>query len=319
MRLDVPGADAKPGEMAPLEDPAARAARSAALVVPQPELGCLTVTGADRASWLNAVLTCDAASVAPGRGAWGLSLTKQGKIVSDLVLVADQQRIYVSAAGGHAEELRDHLDRMLVMEDAELSDESAQLAWLFLHGPRARELAAGAAARAWGEVDITGLGGAALLVPRAELSAVAAELANAPGVQLGSAEDWERLRVERGVPAYGVDYDSGDNPHDASLDQRAVCWTKGCYLGQEVVYMQDARGKAKRRVVSVLLAPNSGARPKAAVHAPGVDAPVGELTTVADSSVSGRPMALARVAAAHTEVGTRLSVAGADAEVAAPV
>jgi hypothetical protein len=305
--------------MAQLEDPAARAARNTALLVVQPELGCLTVVGADRAGWLNAVLTCDAASVAPGGGAWGLSLTKQGKIVSDMVLVADGEHIYLSAAPGRAAELHSHLDRMLVMEDAELSDDGAELAWLFLHGPQAREIAAGAAVRAWGEVDITGLGGAVLVVPRAELSAVAADIARATSAHLGGAEDWERLRVERGVPAYGVDYDSRDNPHDASLDQRAVCWTKGCYLGQEVVYMQDARGKTKRRVVPLLLAPGCTASPEAQAHAPGVEAPVGELTTVVESNVSGRPMALCRLDAAYAEPGTRLSVAGADAEVVAPV
>ena len=68
---------------------------------------------------------------------------------------------------------------------------------------------------------------------------------------IGSEPDWQRLRIERAVPAYGTDYDDRDNPHDASLERRAVSWTKGCYLGQEVVCMQDMRGKLKRRIVTL--------------------------------------------------------------------
>lgn len=260
------------------------------------------------------MLTCDTAGVAPDRGAWGLSLTKQGKIVSDLVLVASADAIYSSAAPNRTAELLSHLDRMLVMEDAEIADRSAELGFLFLHGPKATELARDEGAIALGAVDLTGLGGAAVVVRRTDAREVLERLTNA-GAVVGSAEDWERLRVERRVPRFGVDFDAGDNPHDASLAERAVCWTKGCYLGQEVVYMQNARGKTKRSVITLRL--SADATPGMAVNAPGHDAAVGELTTVANSAVAGQLLALARVSAAFAEPKTRLLVAGAEAEVLA--
>jgi tRNA-modifying protein YgfZ len=129
------------------------------------------------------------------------------------------------------------------------------------------------------------------------------------GVEL-SAQAWDAARVELGLPTFGEDYDLGDNPHQASLERRAVSWQKGCYLGQEVVFMQDARGKVKRRLVRLSWASKvplvSGAR---VTTAEGVD--VGQVTTV------GAGQALARLNAPHFEEGTSLMVGQEQVVVAA--
>ena len=66
-----------------------------------------------------------------------------------------------------------------------------------------------------------------------------------------SSEKLNQWCIEHGVPRFGVDYSSSDNLHAASLERRTVSWSKGCYLGQEVVCMQDMRGKVNRRLVSL--------------------------------------------------------------------
>src|SRR6185369_3318187 len=118
---------------------------------------------------------------------------------------------------------------------------------------------------------------------------IASEL-ESRGAVLATGDAWQTLRVERRVGAFGVDYGPADNPHEAALERVAVSWTKGCYLGQEVVFMQDARGKLKRRLVQLEI---DGARP--AVGAPISDAQgevVGEVTTASESALAGRPLAL---------------------------
>jgi tRNA-modifying protein YgfZ len=287
------------------------------VIVAEPELGCLVARGPDRASWLNGIVSCDLAKVSPGMGAWGLALNKQGKIVSDLAVVADADALFLATAPGKAAELWTAFDRMLVMEDAEIVDDSSRLAWVRAHGPLATAISAAVAHRfgaAHGAIDWTGLGGAAIAVERARLESLLAALTDQAGESgfRASPDDWERLRIARGVPRFGVDFDSRDNPHEASLDQRAISWKKGCYLGQEVVCMQDMRGRVKRRIV--LLAVDSESPPAAGTPVSSEGDPVGEVTSAAPDD-SGRALALARVRAPFDEPGRVLAVDGRSATV----
>jgi folate-binding protein YgfZ len=298
-------------------DAASRAARTSALAIEQPELGTLLVSGRDRRSWLNGLLTCDVEELALGRGAWGLALTKQGKIMSEVQLVERGSVIYVAVSGAVAA-LASTLDGFLIMEDAELQERSADFGWLMLHGPRASEIAESLATRvaAHGAVDWTGLGGAALVAARSEVPALLRAVEEA-GAVLGVSDDWLRLRIERGVPAFGVDYDSRDNPHQAALDRRAVSWTKGCYLGQEVVCMQDMRGKVKRRILPLIVDGDELPHAGAAVESEAGEH-LGEVTSSTHSPALGRAVILARLKVTE-DVGCGLRVGGRPAEIAAPI
>lgn len=138
----------------------------------------------------------------------------------------------------------------------------------------------------------TGLGGAALVIPKAR----EAELLEAGRAELLGEQDWLRLRLERGVPELGTDFDGQDRPHEAALERRAVSWTKGCYLGQEVVCMQDMRGKVKRsvRALAVQAPEDAPIGPGAViVNASGED--VGNVTSAAYSPLAGAWRVLGRV------------------------
>lgn len=187
----------------------------------------LRVKGPDRKTWLDGLLTCAVTAVAPGSAGYGLLLTKQGKIVSDAYLLDSGQELFVGVAPGRGAEVRELLDRYLVMEDAELEQPAEALSW------RLGSVAAGA----------LGSGALSLGTWQTELSLVAGAAAG-----LGDAA---QVLAEHGLGVYGVDFGERDNPHEASLDRVAVSWTKGCYLGQEVVCMQDMRGKVKRRLVAL--------------------------------------------------------------------
>lgn len=186
------------------------------------------VRGPDRKTWLDGLLTCKVTDVSSGVAGYGLLLTKQGKIVTDAYLADNGAELFVGVALGQGATVRQLLDRYLVMEDAELVDAPAGVAWKLTS-----EHDAGALAR-----GVLKLGAF-----ETALSVTAEPVATLPAAA--------ELLAEQGLGVFGVDFGERDNPHEASLDRVAVSWTKGCYLGQEVVCMQDMRGKVKRRLVAL--------------------------------------------------------------------
>lgn len=242
----------------PAIEPAPGPARHASVAEPALSLvvahdrATLRARGSDGVAWLNGLVTCDLKKLAPGRGAFGLLLTKTGKIRTDVDVVAGAGELLLGVGREVAESVRSMLDAHLVMEDVEL-ELAPELAWVRLLGGAAPELADAfaPAVLAHGAIDWLGIGGAALVVPAAGLELTLERIAEAgpPGTRRLDADGWDELRLRHGFPLFGRDYGGDDNPHEAALDRRAVSWDKGCYLGQEVVCMQDMRGRVKRRLV----------------------------------------------------------------------
>jgi hypothetical protein len=280
-------------------------ARSAAVVAPGTDRDTLVVTGPDRLSWLEGLVTCELKNLTPGSGTWGLVLSRQGKIQSVVWAVATADRLWLSFAPGTGAAMEAELGRMLIMEDAELGAPEQPQAWFGLHGPEAAARAASWAAQAGGvsgSIDFTGLGGAALVVPRESVSVVHAA---GEGLWLDP-ERWTSLRLERGLPEFGVDFDGADRPHEAALDRRAVSWSKGCYLGQEVVCMQDMRGKVKRSVRVLRVDAPPGAElvgGRIVSSATGQDA--GTVTSAARSARAGCWLVMAKLQLEALDAGLR--------------
>ena len=284
------------------------------LVVLQPARGTLSVTGSEAKSWLNGLVTCDVLKVASGSGAFGLALNKQGKIQSEVEVVASDTGLLVGVSPGAAERLVTALDKFLVMEDVELSDESGAYLWADFHGLGAAAAAESAAKVCGGtaaEMNFTEQASATLVFERAGLLELERFIEHTPTVNLGTDAAWESLRIARAFGRFGVDFGEADNPHEAALDRRAVSWSKGCYLGQEVVCMQDMRGKLKRRLIALALADGAElpAVGSAVTTSDGAEA-VGELTSVARNPVTGKSLALARVKSPYFEGKLPLGVAG---------
>jgi folate-binding protein YgfZ len=295
------------------------AARGAALAVPRDDLATLAVTGSDRLSWLNGLLTCDLAKRPAAAAVYGLAVARNGRVLSDAIVVVDDAsaRVLVGVPRASAEALRAHFDHYLVMEDVEMAPRTDAFQGWAVHGPKAEgALAAAVAAGAvGGSLDFTGLGGAFVLAPDSAIAAVRSALEAAAAV--GDEGGWEALRLERAVPRFGVDFDDKTYPQEAALEKAAVSFNKGCYLGQEVVCMLEMRGHVKRKLVLLVVEPSAGqslpARGATVTDESG--APVGEVTSSAQSVTLGRPVALAMVKRAAGEPGKRLCISGAPAEV----
>jgi folate-binding protein YgfZ len=294
------------------------AAKSGLLAVAQPTLVTLAVSGKDRVTWLNGLLTCDLVKRAPNAAVYGLAVGRNGRVLTDATVVADEagERLLVVVPASAAETLRAHLDHYLVMEDAEMAPRTDRFDVWDLCGPRSADAlaAAQAAGALGGPVDRTGLGGALVLAPAEHARTVAAAIAGAPGAVVGDTEGWEALRLERGVPRFAADFDDKTYPQEAGLEKTAVSFDKGCYLGQEVVCMLEMRGHVKRLLVPLVLDSAEAPAPGAPVLDEG-GAAVGEVTSAGPSPTLGRAVALAMVKRAQAAPGTRLRVGSASAEV----
>jgi hypothetical protein len=295
-----------------------KAARASVLAVPALDVVALVVTGKDRVSWLNGLMTCDLVKRPDGEARYGLVVVRNGRILSDATVVVDEDRVFVLLPAGLVETVRGHLDHYLVMEDATLEPPGAYDVWT-LHGPRSADvLAAARAAGGLGAiVDRTGLGGAVVLSAEGRARDVRASIegaAVAAGGLIGDDEGWETLRIERGVPRFGVDFDEKAYPQEAALEKVAVSFDKGCYLGQEVVCMLQMRGHVKRKLAAIVIdAESPPSRGTALTDEAG--APVGEVTSSTASPTLGKAVALAMVKRAHAERGQHVVVGGARAEV----
>ena len=287
-----------------------RAARESVLVVAAPERAAITVTGKDRSSWLNGLVTCDLAKLGPEQAAYGLLVEKKGKIQADLLVVPARGEPGTLALGVPAE-LRDSLlttlDHYLIMEDAELA--AADLAFWAVHGPKASELLG--LAPFSGKLDLLGTGGAVLAAPASERAAVETRLRGEVerlGGAIGDEAGWEAVRIEHGLPRFGLEVDTTLYPQEASLEKLAVSFDKGCYLGQEVVYMLEHRGHVKRKLVPLELDADAPLAAGAEITTPD-GAAVGEVRSWAIGA-SGRPVAIGMVKWAQAKAGTELRAGG---------
>ena len=280
-----------------------------------PDLGTIECRGSEVRSWLNGIVTCDLVPRKIGDGAFGLAVGKTGKILAELyIALLAEDRFLVGARRATIAALIEHFDRHLVMEDVALADASEDHAWSFVHGAGARDLA-GAVREAGGAfvpLDFTGAGTCAAIAPAAKKDAVRGAIAARAGdaILWASDEDWSAFRVERGVPWFGREFDEHTYAQEAALERFGVSFTKGCYLGQEAVFMLQVRGHVKKRLVQLAIEGAPAIAPGAEIALPD-GASVGAITSVAASS--GRTLALGHVKYKHAKPGVAFLVGGTPA------
>lgn len=297
-----------------------RALSEGALVLAAPELGTLVVTGKDRQTWLNGIATCDLAPLKPGQGAYGLAVSKTGKILSPLYVLLDEKQILVGIPRALIASLHAHLDRYIIMEDVELEDASESVAWAFAHGRAAKDLVAFAragGALAASAVDMSGKGGALFAFEQANANDAIARLAKplrtAP-FALADEASWEALRVEIGLGRFGKDYSEENYPQEASIEALAVSFQKGCYLGQEAVFMLQARGHVKKKLMPLSIEGAAVVADGAEIKLPDGTS-IGSITSSTKSPDDASVLAIGFVKYKHASAGTALVVDGRNAVV----
>lgn len=269
----------------------------------------LALRGRDRATWLNGMVTQDVRAVPPGRGVYAAIVGLKGKLLADAWIHGRDDELLVVLPRGRADEVLEHFDRYIVMEDVHVARREAEV--LTLQGPKAEALATyyTPAARA----DHLLRGGIDVVLDDA-VAAREARLRDdvaAGTVTMVASEAWEVARLEAGVAAFGVDFDATNFVQEAAITRRAVSFQKGCYLGQEVVCRLEMRGHVQKQIVAMVLvgdAPPAGS----VVLSEGRD--VGHVTSSAPSTtLPGRAVALAMVRHAVAEAMKPVSIGGVEA------
>lgn len=292
-----------------------RALREGVLLWPAPELGTIVITGADRCTWLNAMATCDLSKLAPGGGAYGLCTAKNGKILAEFWLLAEADRLLFATHRARLPLLLEHFDRHIMMEDAEVSDATETLAFMLLLGPGAGKAARALASQpgaAGASVSWSERAGAVVAVERARMDEALKLLAQSAGDAFAVAGEaaFEALRIEEGIPRFGVDFSDQNYPQEASLERFAVSFQKGCYLGQEAVFMLEVRGHAKKRLVRLSIEGEGAPAPGTPLFVrdeSGAQENVGTITSAA--ALEGGAVALGYVKYKQARAGVALWIA----------
>jgi tRNA-modifying protein YgfZ len=298
---------------------ARQALHEGALVLQAPDLGTLSITGKDRQTWLNGIVTCDLATRRAGDGAYGFTVGKNGKLLAELFIVVDKDQILIGVLRDRIELVAQHFDKYVIMEDVTIEDVTTNVRWVRAHGPHAAHLVAIARAHgavAAASVDMTGKGGAIVALEPALADSVMERLQKEKGAPVAIADEatWDKLRVEIGVPRWGVDFNDENYPQEAALEHLAVSFQKGCYLGQEAVFMLQMRGHVKKKIVRLSIEGDESIATSTAITLPD-GAAVGTITSTAPNPEKSSIWALGHVKWKQSPNGTELMVAGRKAVV----
>ena len=304
------------------------AVRSTAGLIDLSYRGLLQVTGPDRLSFLQGMLSNDLRTLEPFTGQHATLLTQQGKVIADVRVLCAMNSFYLDFLENLKETILAHLNRYLVADEVEITDRSNEYGTLSVQGPQSETLLRKLVGQAefpeqplqHAMVNVeatnicmvhashTGETGFDLIAPIASLPAIAQRLT---AIGKGFSAVWvgeeaqEILRVEAGIPRYGVDFTEDNLLLEVGLDN-AVSFNKGCYLGQEVVERIRSRGHVNKKLVGLSLEGQESASPGDVITV--ADKAVGTITSSVHSPAVGKPIALGYVHKDYWEPDTRVGV-----------
>ena len=258
--------------------------------------GKIKVLGEDRARLLHAMTTNHIQQLTPGTGCYAFFLNTQGRILSDVNILCRPDHFLLDLEPEASEKIYQHLDHYIIADDVTL--ENLPLATIAVEGPKSAEALerAGApipeteyASAEWGDrlvarLNSTGSPGFFIFAP--DKAALIAELEVA-GAVAADADAARVVRIEHGKARYGEDLSERFLAQEAN-QPHALHFSKGCYLGQEIVERVRSRGQIHRILKPLVLDEKEP-------PAPGTKLPVGEITSAAYSPTLDKVVALAYV------------------------
>jgi tRNA-modifying protein YgfZ len=215
----------------------------------------LRVTGPDRIRFLNGQLTNDIANLQPGISVYACALSAKGKLCGNLLVTPLHDALLLDYESALRDSIPQRLEKYLIADEVELEDVTEQFALFHVVGVTLPD-----AILPEGTVTTSNrfaIDGKDLLLP-AELKNVAPKLVNE--TSLTDAE-LERFRIEQGIPRWGFELSEEVIPNEAGLDERAISYTKGCYLGQEIISRIKSLGHVNRHLRGVCLLKGSDLAP----------------------------------------------------------
>lgn len=287
--------------------------------------GLLRLSGADRTTFLQGMVSNNVAALQAGQGVYAALLTIQGKMVADLRVYALADELWLDVPAVREAAVRETLDRYIVADDVEFAADDAWAPLVAVEGPQAARTLIGVLGNAVDGMQAfdhreftfdgarvrvaaashTGENGY-LLFGNPGLTARLREHCQAAGAEPVGTDALNVLRVEAGIPWYGPDFDDSILILEVGLDA-AISYRKGCYLGQEVVERVSARGQIHRKLVGLVCGGETVPLADATlVHG---DKEVGRITSAVWSPARQAVIALGYARSEYWEPGTELQIA----------
>lgn len=261
-------------------------------VVRRADRGVLAVSGADRAAWLQGLLTNDVASMQDGDSRYAAYLTPQGRMISDMNVFARGERLLLDVPAPLTAPLGAKLDGLIFSEDVTLTDERGTLTvWTVIRDD--------------GFIDLV-------------VDELPTDYASLTEINL---DTFDVFRIERGVPKFLADMNEDTIPLEAGIEDRAISFTKGCYVGQEVIVRVTVRGGGRVAKKLVRWVADEAAEvvplPESRILSSGQD--IGRVTSAVFSPNVNRVVGLGYVHRDFTASGTEVTVMWNEARIKAVV
>ncbi len=275
--------------------------------------GVIEMTGRDRARFLHGMCTNDITGLRPGHGCMAAVVNRQGKMVAEIVVRATETALLLEVDRSNLQATMGALARFVVADDVSMKESG--LALLGVYGPRSREgLGVGELANFHFVMNGDRLVSRNAILGGYEILSAGGSTGRSPATAVG-VEAFEVFRIEAGFPRWGIDMGPDVLPMEAGLEPIAISYSKGCYIGQEVIQRVKTYSEPPRRLVHLAFEGAAVPAPGAKIVAGGQE--VGHVTSAALSPASGRAVALGYVRKEHQAPGTRVAVDGAPAAVGA--
>jgi tRNA-modifying protein YgfZ len=282
--------------------------------------GRLRIGGEDRLRLVNAMTTNQVQTLRPGQGCYAFFLNAQGRILGDANLFCLEDYLLLDTEPETRQKLFEHLDRYIIADDVTVEDVTETTAAIAIEGPQSEVVLAGLvehiplephASVAWGSrtiarVSSTGSGGFCIFTLAEDKRSLLDQLAGVREASIPQAtpEDARTVRIEHGRPRYGEEITERYLVQETGQLQ-AVSFSKGCYLGQEIVERVRSRAQIHR-----LLQPfeiDTPEVPAAGTKLTSGEAEAAEIVSAVYSPALGRVAAMAYVRVQFAKPGAELS------------
>jgi aminomethyltransferase len=251
--------------------------------------GRITARGRDRVRLLHNLASNEVKKMTPGSGCYAFLLNQQGRIQADLCLLCCEDHFLIDTEPDLREKVLNLIRRYIISDQVELEDVTSQTAAIGVEGPLAESLQPPDGCTK-APFSLTGQPGYRIYCAAGDMARIVGQL-EAAGARPATSEDARAVRIENGKPRYGEDIRETSLPQETQ-QMHAVSFTKGCYLGQEIVERIRTQGHVNKKLVRLEIDGTEPAVPGARLMVDGKEA---EITSSVYSPHFGKAIALAYV------------------------
>jgi folate-binding protein YgfZ len=301
----------------------------------------LCLTGSDRVRFLHGQVTNDVKKLRVWEGCYAALVTAKGRMESDLNIYCLADEVLMDFEPGLTARVTERLERFIVADDVQLVNVAPHYGLFSVQGPRSADvirelrLFSELPVQPFGSIKTTdpslgeiylaknsrlGSDGFDLFVPTTALSDIAGKLVTGGksiGARVCGWRAFESSRVEAGVPRFGMDMDETNLPQETGIEARAVSYSKGCYIGQEILNRVHTVGHVNRNLVGLELAEDLKELPGKGDKLMFEGREVGTVTSTVRSARRKRNLGLAYVRREVRKPGSILAVRSSSGETTA--